>query len=296
MTMTNLSDASFESVLGWAARSADVIPEEHLDAARRAWLTFGALPSKVHVAEFEVHPPRVQGGTESKYSTSSSVLQANEWLMCTVTSAVASLHEAGAEVADADIDYEDDPDKKLTYHGTTFLSFLKIIRAGGMIPGPNGHSFRGTNFKGIFSANNLPEAFECRPRLDQGIDHLNVLHPCAMPVVLELSCGHLKRYHKHRRDVFVTPGIEGSVMPTVRIARVHFNRRRIVNFMNLADQANVRRMQVDGWNKVTCAGQCGEMCPWEEAHWYAGGWKKSRNKLPYCGKCYARFEGSDQLL
>ena len=290
-----MKEEGWERLIYWELFNKDSVyegGESDFNEVRALWLAWGALPSETHLNNWQLHP-KMPDSEFSTFSTDGSYILADKFAMADVDTAVRTLTEVGWEVK-----YVSTPDEKQkrTFHGTTFLSFLKILRSGGMIPGPNGHSFRRRHFKGVFSASSVAEAFE-RVDHEQGVDEQNVLHPCAMPVVLELECGELRRYHSSRRDLFVTPGSEGCVLPVAKIVRVHISLRRLENFWQLAEAGKVRRMGlVGGYGKV-CCGQgnqsfttCGMLLPEDSGELYKS-CERSNAGIWYCKECMQRVRG-----
>ena len=124
------------------------------------------------------------------------------------------------------------------------------------------------------------------------MDEVGVVHPCAMPCVLELRVSDLRRYHRTRRDVFVTPGAEGEVLRIIRITRVHVNSRYVQNFRVLDNEQAVATMRsgmpfLNDLHKLCGGGSpsfgtCGLLIL---DHWWEQGGHKSKNKYLYCPNC-----------
>ena len=155
-----------------------------------------------------------------------------------------ALNLVGFDTDSEAFDFRDCDDQPRTFHDTTFKSVISIVQAGGLRAGPNGHNFNGRHYKGVFQSAHLGEAFQ-RADPKQGMGEVGVVHPCAMLCVLELRVSHLhlRRFHKTRKDLFVTPGAEGQVLRIIRIVRVHFNWRYVENFWALDTIQAVHTMQ-----------------------------------------------------
>ena len=137
----------------------------------------------------------------------------------------------------------------------------------------------------------------------EGMDEVGVVHPCAMPCVLELRVSDLRRYHISRRDVFVTPGIEGQVIRIIRIVRVHVNRRYVMNFRALDSELAAATMVStrtfgNGLQKLCGGGSpsfgtCGLPIPdsWREQAWY-----RSNKGYIYCPICAKRVTHTTRLI
>ena len=257
-----------------------------LDQERTLWRDAGVLPQEARLGAFVQHDKREDG--RSVFSDEWYHLKAEDWYSCEVQYALTCI--------DSDTDSEafffrDCDDHPRTFHGTTFKSLISILKAGGLRAGPDGHTFNGRHYKGVFMSAHLGEAFQ-RADPKQGMDEKGVVHPCAMPCVLELRVSHLhlRRYHKTNKDLFVSPGAEGQVLRIIRIVRVHFNQRYVRNFSELDTAQAVDTMQSavpNGLHALCCSGSpsfgtCGLLIP---DRWWEQGWHKSQKGYKYCPQC-----------
>ena len=61
----------------------------------------------------------------------------------------------------------------------------------------------------------------------EGTDEVGVVHPCAMPCVLELRVSNLRQYHISEKDVLMTSGTKDQIVRIFHIVEVHVNRRYV---------------------------------------------------------------------
>jgi len=111
---------------------------------------------------------------------------------------------------------------------------------------------------------------------------------------LEASMAKLVRYHRHRDDVFVLPGIEGQYLPGLRVKAIHWNRRFIRNYMALHDaQARKTIAEHGGVFEACCGGRrqvqdfqtCGAWSkqPWSDSRFTKVG------QYYMCNECKPRW-------
>ena len=287
------------ALLEWEQRNgAAVETDADMVRERDVWQRAGLVPCAARLGPFAQH--EAKNGGLSGYSDQWHDLRAKDWYSGEAHYALA------VSRGDADsfaFDFTDCADCQRTFHGTTFKSLINILKAGGLVAGPNGHTFRGRHYKGVFQSAYLGEAFQ-RSDPGQGMDERGVVHPCAMPCALELRVSDLHRFHKSRRDLYVTPGEEGQLLRIIRIVRVHFNWRYVRNFSALTSEHARYVMRADmphkhGLTKLCGGGSpsfgtCGALIP--EHWWLRGAWRQSRNGYVYCPYCAKRVMDESRLV
>lgn len=156
---------------------------------------------------------------------------------------------------------------------------------GQFISGPNGHD----GVYGLFSCDNLPEAWlrVCRRRALEGAGH--VVRASAMAVVLEFKALEVKRYIPGK-SLGVTRAPKGGRVPGVYLQAVHFNVAAVTRFaFFLGRQIEERELYVC-WNFVRCG-------VWA---WGREGappaWHRSRRGNTYCPRCAPWWTNQDAQL
>ena len=286
--LQSMLDDGETAVLDWdrrniAANETDADREQE----RQFWSRAGVVPLAARLGEFVQHEAREDG--LSVFSSTWWHLRAQDWCSCEVHIALLLL---GLDMHSSAFDVSDCDDLPRTFHGTTYKSLSNILHAGGLRAGPNGHTFKGRHYKGVFQCADLGEAFQ-RSDPRQGMDEVGVVHPCAMPCVLELRVSDLRRFHKTRKDLFVTPGAAGQLLRIIRIARVHFNLRYVQNFKKLNTPQTVATMDKLCGCGSPSFGTCGLLIP---DRWWEHGWQKSNKGYIYCPTCANRVIFHSRLI
>ena len=147
------------AVRDWDRRFLEaILTEADREQERNFWRHAGLVPRAAQLGAFVQHEAREDGF--SVYSDPSHHLVAKVWYGCDVSTALERVNPVvGCDVDSEAFDLRDCNDKARTFHGTTFKNLISILRAGGLRAGPNGHSFKGRHYKGVFQSAYLREAF-----------------------------------------------------------------------------------------------------------------------------------------
>ena len=218
--------------------------------------------------------PRAEDGRASAYSTPTCILSAAEWIALRAPDQPRD--EEGGRWEEA----------RTRFHGTDFRAAASVLAMNGQfISGPNGHD----GVYGLFSCDNLPEAWlrVCRRRALEGAGH--VVRASAMAVVLEFKALEVKRYIPGK-SLGVTRAPKGGRVPGVYLQAVHFNVAAVTRFaFFLGRQIEERELYVC-WNFVRCG-------VWA---WGREGappaWHRSRRGNTYCPRCAPWWTNQDAQL
>ncbi len=134
---------------------------------------------------FVQHPASEVDSRRSIYSGPWYHLKVDEWYSSDVTMQV-NADDKIMVVAEENV--EETP-WETRFHGTVFKAFLSVLKDGGLVAGPNGHSYKGKTLLGMFCCKNLSDAF-LRVAPGRGISPSMPgagLDLGCMPVVVELS-------------------------------------------------------------------------------------------------------------
>ena len=144
------------------------------------------------------------------------------------------------------------------YHGTILAAAHGIAKAGGFLPGENGHTKGKRHYKGCFGSTYMDTAYyRGDPTRYLEADGVYSLASCPVILELEASCLHIVRYNRRVNHCVCVPGLQGQVLGCdcgpfaiwVNAALAH-------NYISLTYQPALRKVVTDsgGIVKACCGG------------------------------------------
>ena len=164
MIFARAADEEF-ALPGWGRRNLTTHETDaDRDQERNLWRQAGVAPLAARLGAFVQHEVREDG--LPVFLARCCRLRAKAWYSC---EAQTALELVGIDTDSEAFDLRDCDDHPRTFHGTTFKRLIRILPACGLMDGPNGHSFTGWHYKGVFQCAYRWDAFR-RADPTQGMD------------------------------------------------------------------------------------------------------------------------------
>lgn len=143
------------------------------------------------------------------------------------------------------------------FHGTIASAAYGIMKAGGFLPGSNGHTKGKRHYKGCFGSTNMDTAYyRGDPTRHLETDGVYSLASCPVILEFEASCMHIIRYNSRMRHCVCIPGLEGQLLPGLRLRAMWVNASIAHNYINLTWEPALRQEVIDcgGIVNACCGG------------------------------------------